>query len=83
MTTVDQLLPGDLVTKDFESAIYVAQTRHPLWLNLQLVIWRMEDGNWSHDALFAAQDVGEAAASTAEERTQRLRQALLAGRETH
>lgn len=79
MTRVIDLLPGDLVTVDHESAVYIAQARHPLWPSLQLVIWRMENGSWSHDALSPAQDVGRAAPSTAEEREQRLRRALLAG----
>lgn len=79
MTRVIDLLPGDIVTTDSTSATYIAQTRHPLWNHLQLVIWRMADGSWSHDALSPAQDVGEALPSSPYEREQQLRKVLLGG----
>lgn len=77
MTTVAQLRPGDYVTIDDTSATYITQTQHPMWPNLQLVIWRMGDGSWSHDALSPQQDVGEAVVSTEAVRLQRLRSLFL------
>jgi hypothetical protein len=63
MSHVYELLPGDVVENDWiggpKRACFVAQTEHPVWPSLQLVIWRMDDGRWSHDALDARQEVGE------------------------
>lgn len=57
---VSELTPGDTI-KAFAGlqATYVAQTEHPIWPWLRLVVWRMPDGSWSHDALSPQQDVGE------------------------
>lgn len=75
---VCDLVPGDLVAiPTGDSAVYVAQTPHPLWPGLHLVIWRMPDGTWSHDALDARQVVGQVQESTLVERIGRLRWALL------
>jgi hypothetical protein len=80
MTLVVNLQPGDVVSVFGPdgpiAATYVAQTRHPLWPRLQLVVWRMADGGWSHEALSPAQDVGDVQPSTVAHRTQRLRAAL-------
>lgn len=57
---VDELMPGDIVTAGLgEQACFIAQTKHPLWPQLQLVVWRLQDGSWSHDALDSRQVVGE------------------------
>jgi hypothetical protein len=58
-------------------AVFVARTEHPIWPHLQLVIWRMDDGSWSHDALLARQDVGAVTDATPDERRHRLREAML------
>lgn len=90
MTTVRELVPGDLVILPAASpalpdrAVYIAQTAHPLYRGLQLVIWRMPDGGLSLDALSPAQYVGEAQTGPLGvpgdgEREQRLRQALHGG----
>jgi hypothetical protein len=76
---VSDLLPGDRVTQGADSAVFVAQTEHPLWPDLRLVVWRLANGMWSHDALSPAQDVGEMTPSTADERKGRLQSALLGG----
>ena len=73
---VAQLLPGDEIHQLGMSAVYIAQTAHPLYPGLQLVIWRMSDGTWSHDALSAAQVVGMAADRSYDARHGRLREAL-------
>lgn len=82
MSAVGDLSPGDLVTLSVTdlSAVFIARTEHPLWPHLQLVIWKMPDGSWSHDALFAHQEIGTITPSAPEERTARLRRALWNGR---
>ncbi len=56
---VADLLPGDVVeTPTRDRACFVVQTRHPVWLDLRFVVWRMPDGSWSHDALSSEQVVG-------------------------
>lgn len=75
---VHQLTPGDVVAAGpFTRGCFVAQTPHPIWPDLQLVVWRMADGNWSHDALDARQDVGAAEPTTPDLRARRLRAALV------
>lgn len=78
MTTVAELLPGQIVDGPDGAfwATFVAQTEHPLWPHLRLVVWRVAD-SWSHDALDARQYVGTARASTEDERRTNLRRALL------
>lgn len=77
MSTVAELLPGDLVSNGGMSAVYITRTTHPIWPHLELVIWRMEDGSWSHDALLARQDVGAVTDATTPERRVRLHRALV------
>jgi hypothetical protein len=76
---VEELTPGDLVTNGPMQAVFVARCPHPLFDGLQLVIWRMLGAPivWSHDALSLRQEVGEAVDATPEQRTVRLRAALL------
>jgi hypothetical protein len=85
MAQVNDLIPGDVVTLPGAdgpvSAIFVADTDHPLYRGLRLVVWRMlDDGqpaSWSHDALGLAQHVGEVTpVLLPSERMQRLREAL-------
>lgn len=77
---VCDLKPGDEVSNAGMSAVFVAATQHPIWPSLQLVVWRMPDGNgWSHDALNTQQEIGTVTPSTPEERMVRLRKALLEG----
>lgn len=79
MTTVAELIPGDVVDNGLDSATFVARTQHPLWPSLQLVVWRMADGSWSHDALHTSQDVGQARSADVFARQAALRWALLGG----
>lgn len=83
MTAVHELIPGCKITlpgPDGDlSATFVAQTRHPIWPNLCLVIWRLADGSWSHDALDPRQQVGEMLPSDVFSRMANLRAALLGG----
>lgn len=73
MTTVAELLPGEIVYSFGRSACFVARTEHPVWPSLQLVIWRMPDGSWSHDALDARQEVGNSDHADLDTRIARLR----------
>jgi hypothetical protein len=57
---VGSLWPGDVIEMLGRRACFIAQTDHPLWPHLRLVVWRMDDGSWSHDALSVWQDVGRA-----------------------
>jgi hypothetical protein len=77
MSRVDELIPGDLVTVPAVnmSATFVARTTHPIWPNLQLVIWRLDNGSWSHDALDARQEVGDVSPANDIDRKARLRAA--------
>lgn len=82
MTTVAELLPGQIVDgpagNPVEAATFVAQTEHPIWPQLRLVVWKLHrDDSWSHDALDPQQDVGQARPSTAIGRLYNLRRALL------
>lgn len=86
--TVMDLQPGDLVTlpgpHGLISSTFVAQTAHPIWPHLRLVVWRTDPelrlpGDWSHDALDPRQVVGTVTPSTSAERAERLRAALLGG----
>lgn len=82
MATVAELAPGDLVTSGGTSAVFIARTVHPIWPDLNLVIWRVEDdgyGHWSLDALSSRQYVGDVMPSTFREGQARLRAALLGG----
>jgi hypothetical protein len=76
---VNELLPGDEVTQAGMTAVFITETSHPLYTSLRLVIWRLADGSWSHDALDARQEVGEVTPSSHTERVHRLRVALTGG----
>lgn len=78
MATVQNLIPGDVVLNPIgDKATFIARTEHPLFAGLQLVVWRMKDGSWSHDALSERQDVGEVERSTPDQRRDALSAALL------
>lgn len=84
MTAVIHLTPGDRIPAPLDHgerlATYISQTRHPIWPNLQLVIWRMPDGSLCLDALSPAQDVGTVVPASAEDRARALEAALLGPR---
>ena len=76
---VHDLLPGDLVVKEgIGSATFIAKGPHPKYLSLQLVIWKLEDGTWSLDALRWNQEVGEVVFSTGAQRWDRIQEAFRA-----
>jgi hypothetical protein len=55
---VSELVPGDVIEFSGSRGLYIAQAEHPIWPALRLVVWRLEGGGWSHDALHPHQDVG-------------------------
>lgn len=60
------------------SATFVGRIhQHPLYPDLSLVIWRLGDGTWSHDALHPDQEVGDAEPASGETLRANLRTALL------
>jgi hypothetical protein len=69
---VTDLRPGDLVTNGGDSAVHITHTEHPAWPVLQLVVWRLQDGTISLDALSPDQEVGDVTAATLAERIDRL-----------
>lgn len=73
---VIDLQPGDLVTLGDRSAVFIVQAEHPLWPVLQLVVWRLDDGTASFDALSSIQEVGDVAPATRAERYDRLVEAV-------
>ncbi len=87
MTTVAELVPGDIVTAampGLHQATFVAKPVHPLFPGMRLVVWWVHDdgpgereGWWSHDALDPRQYVGEVVPATPEDRIKALRRALL------
>ncbi len=73
------LLPGDKVELPGTSrwAIYVGRViPHPIYPTLALVIWRLDDGTWSHDALDPQQDVGNVTTRSNDKRQANLRWAF-------
>ena len=80
MSTVADLTPGDVVVLDGgDSATFVARTRHPLYPHLELVVWRLADGSWSHDALHISQYVGKVQPADIFARKAQLQRVLLGG----
>lgn len=79
MSTVCDLVPGDTVVLNGTPAIFITRTQHPLWPQLELVIWRLPDGSWSHDALSVDQFVGQAQPADVFSRKAALQRAVLGG----
>jgi hypothetical protein len=81
VATVAELEPGDLVTNGAMSAVFISRTVHPIWPDLNLVIWRLPYDDpavrWSFDALSSRQEVGDVTPSVFVDRQARLRDALL------
>jgi hypothetical protein len=57
---VYELTPGDIVEIGKSKATFIARTSHPLFTNLSLVVWVLDSGKTSLDALSPLQDVGNA-----------------------
>lgn len=85
MTAVRDLVPGQVVEHGMRSATYIASCPHPIPAyrssGLLLVIWRLDNGDVSLDALLPQQDVGQDQAFTAEQLDVQLRAAIRGRRE--
>lgn len=57
---VCDLQPADRIeTADRVGTCVAVHRPHPHWKHLCLVVWLLDDGTWSFDALDARQDVGQ------------------------
>ena len=74
---VMSLVPGMQIELAGRVGTYVQQARHPIWPHLRLVIWRLADGSWSHDALAGEQDIGAVVPDTPTTRAENLFNALM------
>jgi hypothetical protein len=74
IAVVQDLLPGNTVRLGGQSAIFIGRSDHPKNPNFQLVIWKLDDGTWSLDALSDTQEVGEVEDETDEERWEAIRE---------
>ena len=54
---VISLTPGDVVDNMGERYTFIARANHPIYIGLQLVIWRLADGSVAFDALHPRQQV--------------------------
>jgi len=76
IAVVQDLLPGNTVRLGGQSAVHISHSDHPKYPGFQLVIWKLNDGTWSLDALFDTQEVGEMEDETDEERWEALQKAF-------
>lgn len=77
IATVAALRPGDKVTREDRWAVFITCCPHPIWEGLRLVIWSMDDGTLSLDALRADQGAGEVEPIEPGARAVRLRNVLM------
>jgi len=56
---VYDLIGGDVVELGDHSATFIGRSNHPKYEGLALVIWKLDDGTFSFDALSYWQEVGK------------------------
>jgi hypothetical protein len=56
---VQDLEPGMTIQNGPMSAIFIAKAHHPKYPGLMLVIWKLDSGIFSFDALSPHQEVGD------------------------
>lgn len=56
---VADLVGGDVVALDGRTATFIGRSHHPKYSGLELVVWRLDDGATSLDALDVLQVVGD------------------------
>jgi hypothetical protein len=76
MARVLDLLPGEIVHQGEEYATFIAAMKHPVYQGLRLVIWKLQDGTWSLDALSIYQVVGTVEPSSIVDRWDRIQRAF-------
>lgn len=74
--TVRDLKGGDVVELGDRSATFIGRSDHPKFIGLALVIWKLDDGSFSFDALAYRQEVGEVISSSVDWKL-RLKNALM------
>jgi hypothetical protein len=78
MSTVRELLPGDLVTSTGgTAAVFIMSGPHPMFHRLLLVIWHMGNGSLRLDALLPGDEVGDVQPIEPAARAERLADALI------
>lgn len=77
MTTVEELLPGDLVTNGTRRAVFITSCPHPVFHHLVLVIWRLGNGSLRLDELLPGDEVGDVQPIEPAARAERLADALI------
>jgi len=79
LAVLSRLQPGDLVFYGTDSSVFITATTHPIPFyadrGLQLVLWRMSNGDLQMDCLTPVQEVGKRLVSTKQERIDRLNKA--------
>jgi hypothetical protein len=75
---VIDLVGGDIVDIGGRSGTFIGRSDHPIYPRLSLVVWRLDDGSVSLDALDPIQVVGEVT-SGSDGWAERLQTALQAG----
>jgi hypothetical protein len=78
MSTVRDLLPGDIVTLPGSevSGVFITADHHATYPGLKLVVWKLSDGTFSFDALNLDQHIGQIQPAGPEQRQEQLRRAL-------
>lgn len=76
MTTVQDLLPGDLVTTGAGRELYITSCPHPIRHHLLLVVWRRGDGTIRLGSMYPDDEAGEVQPIEPATRAARLANAL-------
>jgi hypothetical protein len=76
VSTVEELLPGDLVTIGGRRAVFITWCLHPVWEHLRLVIWRLDDGGIRLATMRSGDEVGTVQPIEPAARAARLAEAL-------
>jgi hypothetical protein len=76
---VADLIPGQIHRHGIPGlwGVYICQQKHPLYISLQLTVWRLENGNYFFDALREQMElITDPIPQTPEQRLNALRWAL-------
>jgi hypothetical protein len=77
MSTVRDLLPGDLVISAPGRPVFITSCPHPVFHHLVLVIWRLPGGSVRLDAMHPGDEVGAVDPIEPAARAERLADALI------
>jgi hypothetical protein len=79
---VQDLVGGDVIDIGGRRGTFIGRSDHPTYRGLQLVVWKLDDGTWSFDALSPVQHVGELVSARGAENVARLRSTVSGSCET-